>query len=48
MKYFRMSEWDIKWRMTWDNYMLYVASIPTFDTEEKTDEPEEKHAADIF
>ena len=33
MKYFHQSEWDIKWKMTWENYILYISSIPRFDSD---------------
>jgi len=50
LKYFEggISEWQLKWSVTLDNYMLYISAIPSYDS--KSDEPnlEVKDAADIF
>lgn len=48
MKYFRWSEWDVKWNMTWDNYMLYISSIPQYDSEDSSPKIETKDASELF
>jgi hypothetical protein len=51
LKYFKgsMTENDIKWSVTWSNYMLYIASIPESPEEtEKYKGIEVKDADEIF
>jgi hypothetical protein len=48
MKYFKQTEWDIKWNMTWDNYMLYISSIPRYDAEDDAPKMEVRNASEIF
>ncbi|MBB6109710.1 hypothetical protein [Mucilaginibacter lappiensis] len=49
MKYFHQTEWDIKWKMTWENYMLYISSIPRYDSEEAAKPKlEVKDASELF
>jgi hypothetical protein len=48
MKYFRLSEWDIKWRMSWRNFYLYMASIPSDDETPSTPPLEVKDADELF
>lgn len=41
------SEWDAKWKLTWSNYILYLASIPRHEGEKK-EQIEVKDSDDIF
>jgi len=42
------TEWDVKWKLSWANYMLYLASIPTYSVKEKKEKIEVKDSDDIF
>lgn len=44
-----MSEWDVKWTLSWENFVLYMSSIPRADSADD-DKPtiETKNAADFF
>ena len=42
------SEWDVKWKLSWSNYILYFASIPKYNSTEVEKKPEVKDADDIF
>ena len=50
MHYFKgaISEWDVKWSLSWDNYTLYLYGIPGSDDEDNKPEMEVRNAADIF
>lgn len=43
-----MSEWDVKWTLSWENFILYMASIPSSDPEDEKPKMEVRDAADIF
>lgn len=52
MKYFRWSLDEVM-NMSWDNFMLFMASIPRYDFDERgtsagTEKIEEKEAWEIF
>ena len=50
LKYFKgsMTENDIKWSLTWSNYMLYIATIPDSPEAEEKKPIEVKDSDDIF
>ncbi|MEO6522249.1 MAG: hypothetical protein ABIN91_11265 [Mucilaginibacter sp.] len=41
------NEWDVKWKLSWSNFMLYMSSIPRYDSEDNK-KPEVKDSDDIF
>jgi hypothetical protein len=46
-KYSGWSEQDVKWKLSWSNYILYLSSMPTYDSEEPK-KLEVKDSDDIF
>lgn len=49
MKYFTTSEQEVKWNTTWENYLLYLNSIPSPpEHNEKADDKKFVDAADFF
>jgi hypothetical protein len=47
MKYFGWQP-DFINTMTWTNFMLYMASIPSYSEKEKEEKPEVKDSDEIF
>jgi hypothetical protein len=48
MKYFRLSEWYIKWELSWENFSLYLSSIPFYEDEPVNRQLETVDVNDVF